>query len=76
MSFEISIFTLINSTKMEMQDDKCDASTSTHLYPNLELAPQQPSPPNMYNASVSGATTLFSLMLQVRDQSFRLHKIN
>jgi hypothetical protein len=42
---------------MEMRDAKCDVSTSTHLYPNLELAPQRPSARNMYNTSVTSGPT-------------------
>jgi hypothetical protein len=66
MSFNVHQY-LIKYTKMEMRDatsprgernEKCDASTSTHLYRNLELAPQQPSAPSMYNAlSTSGTTS-------------------
>jgi hypothetical protein len=68
-----------------MRDAKCNVSTSIHLYSNLELPPQQPTAPNMYNTNMtsgpaSGTFGPTSSTIQPyavgRDQSFRLHKIN
>lgn len=55
-----------------MRDEKCDATTSTHLYPNLELPPQQPTAPNTYRDIQPYAVGT----VMHTDQSFRLHKIN
>jgi hypothetical protein len=36
-----------------MRDAECGVATRTHLYPNLELPPQQPAAPNLYNTSMT-----------------------